>query len=92
MGETRILYQVHVHLPPQSDYYHDPGYGGGGYGDLQTGHTRGGAGHAMVVCMALLSAVGVYLYMFYQREPYVDPYHPNYQVRVQFVKRMISRD
>ena len=34
----------------------------------------------MVVCMALLSAVGVYLYMFYQREPYVDPYSPSYQV------------
>ena len=67
-------------LPPsqQSDYYHDPGYAG--YGDLQTGHTRGGPGHAMVVCMALLSAVGVYLYMFYQREPYVDPYSPSYQV------------
>ena len=34
----------------------------------------------MIVCMALLSAVGVYLYMFYQREPYVDPYSPHYQV------------
>jgi len=64
----------------KSDYYHDPGYGGGGgYGDLQTGHTRGGAGHAMVICLGLLSAVGAYLYMFYQREPYVDPYAPQYQ-------------
>ena len=34
----------------------------------------------MVACIALLSAVAVYLYMFYQREPYVDPYSHHYQV------------
>ena len=68
-----------MHSCIQSDYYHDPGFGA--YGDLQTGHTRGGPGHAMVACIALLSAVAVYFYMFYQNEPYVDPYSNHYQVQ-----------